>query len=112
MNWQLLGTRSPLGHDAPARSSPDGLVGISLYKHQQRSLAALIAQENAGGKRVETRPGAFDDVSDRPVVALSSAQVLSDPIGSGKSVVILALVLANPVPVARAERVPLQSLGP
>lgn len=78
--------------------TPRGFIDIELFPHQKTVLAALI--------RLEDRPLMM--ITDAPVNTLtrdrvrlqSSAIVLSEAFGSGKTFEILGLILARPIPRA------------
>lgn len=75
---------------APA---PPGFVG-SLYAHQQTSLKALLDIEEHRTIKLTTN-GKKGTLS-------TSAAVLSEKAGSGKTIVMIALILASPIPKPRA----------
>jgi len=78
---------------------------IELYPHQKTVLHALLDIENKRAKKVDIT---HDNISNTSAVVETSAVVLSEPFGSGKTIEILALILAKPVPIAY----PTHSNGP
>ena len=80
-----------------AASTPNGM-SIELYPHQAVVVKAMLDIERA---RVLTmHVDDFSDLTNHPAKIETSALVLSEPFGSGKTIEILAMILHQRVPIA------------
>jgi hypothetical protein len=78
--------------------TPRGFKNIELYPHQSTIVKALIDVED---RRVVTvRTAEFDNFTNTDVVIETSALVLSEPFGTGKTIEILGWILSRPIPRA------------
>ncbi|KAF8077645.1 hypothetical protein FPV67DRAFT_1462505 [Lyophyllum atratum] len=92
----------------------DDLSGLgmrsSLYKYQRRSVAAMMQKEldpsdipdplfipllSMNRETFYMQPGTMEVLQERPTVAASQSGILCEELGTGKTVMILALVLAT-----------------
>lgn len=78
--------------------TPAGFKNVQLYPHQATVVRAMLDIESRRMVKVAT-PEFFDFTTDEAVIE-TSAMVLSEPFGSGKTFEILALILASPIPRA------------
>ncbi len=96
-------TITELNCSSEGLDTPPGMYGIVLYPHQRTSVAALLSIENkrltmlskynfTGFRQVNTQG--------TNIYATSSAAVLSDRLGSGKTFIALAMMLYRPIPPA------------
>jgi SNF2 family DNA or RNA helicase len=81
--------------------TPIGFKGIELYPHQSTVVKAMIDLENTRVVKVKTAE--FTDYTTEDAVIETSAMVLSEPFGSGKTFEILALILSQRTPKAFPE---------
>jgi len=89
-----------VGHDCydelPTVDTPPGLIGIELFHHQKIVVRRLLDMEH---KRYSTgEPNT--NYSTLDMIITTSALILADPFGSGKTIEILAFILYRPVPRA------------
>ena len=91
--------------------TPAGMVGINLLEHQKVILAALIRLEDERSMIVSDVPNVSMITKDKTAVVRSSAIVLSEAFGSGKTFEILGLILSRPVPKAFPHHVNAAILG-
>lgn len=85
-----------LDHTSPTICDIPGLQ-CSLYPHQQTILHRIVELEDAGMVTVKLP---LQHLTSAPAMIQSNSIVLSEPFGSGKTAVIIALVLLRPVPRA------------
>ena len=85
--------------------TPDGFKGIQLYPHQATAVKALLDIEDARIIRIANKDFLEQSSHTNDVIIETSAVVLSEPFGSGKTFEILALILTRPVPRAFPEHV-------
>ena len=78
--------------------TPERLRGIELYEHQKTIVQALIDLENS--RMIEVRGHPFSKISLHPALIGTSACVLSEQFGSGKTIELLALIDKQPIPKA------------
>lgn len=78
--------------------TPKGFKTIELQPHQQTVVKALIDIEDR--RVLIVRTGDFSEYTDTDVVVETSALVLSEPFGSGKTIEILGWIMARPIPRA------------
>lgn len=93
-----LDTQLELEENFEAIETPNGFKNIELYPHQATVIKALIDAED---KRVITvRSGDFDEITNGQVKVETSALVLSEPFGTGKTYMILGFIMERPIPKA------------
>jgi hypothetical protein len=93
-----LETKIELTEKFDGVETPRGFKNIELYPHQSTIVKALIDVED---RRVVTvRTGDFDNLTNTDVVIETSALVLSEPFGTGKTIEILGWILSRPIPRA------------
>lgn len=82
-------------------ATPAGFKKIQLYPHQATVVKAMLDIEN---KRIlQVKTDRFLSISTDTVIVETSAMVLSEPFGSGKTFEILALIMTSPIPRPVAE---------
>lgn len=97
------GIREDIGRDWDRTETPVGFrEDFRLYPHQETAVRGILDLEDMRVINIErrTRSG-FEDQAK----LLTSAVVLSEPFGSGKTMMILAVILSRPVPRAIPEHV-------
>lgn len=82
-----------------SEETPRGFKNIELQPHQATVVKALIDCEDNRVVSIIENVG-FDEITCTPVKVETSAMVLSEPFGSGKTYEILGLILLRPVPRA------------
>ncbi len=98
----LFGERSDVPRHSPAADTPAGLIDIELYPHQKTLLQAILDVEDARILKIRTL-GVTAQLYQNPkhgTIAETRALVISDQFGSGKTIVILSLILLRPIPRA------------
>jgi SNF2 family DNA or RNA helicase len=85
--------------------TPEGFKGIELYPHQATAVKALLDIEDARLIRIKNKNFLEQSSNSDDVIIETSAVVLSEPFGSGKTFEILALILTRPIPKAFPEHV-------
>ena len=79
--------------------TPSRLIGVELYEHQKTIVQALIDLENSRmlmlGYDIK-----FNNISTKAPVVGTSACVLSEQFGSGKTIELFALIAIQPIPKA------------
>ena len=116
LRWDLLYhtycTQQQLDETCESLQAPDK-INIPLFAPQQKALAAMWRLELRGGLSINNIPCAYDDddddwnkdeeISDNilRVNVQTNMGVLSNPLGSGKTLVALSLIALNPMPPAR-----------
>lgn len=96
------GLRKDLDETYLATVTPDGFKDVVLRPHQAVIVQALCELEDA--RKLKVISGKFANLTTNHQLTLwSSAIVLSEPVGSGKTIDILALILKRPIPAAFAE---------
>jgi len=93
MNKQTLLDESFAMCETPAR-----LKNIELYEHQKTIVRALIDLEDA--RTIKLYGTAFAEITTHTPLAGTSAILLSEQFGSGKTIELLALIAERPVPKA------------
>lgn len=88
-----LGIKTYINEDYAKLTAPPRL-NVKLYPHQETAAQALLDIEDRCKIHVA------GDKSNNPAYAHTSAAVLSEPYGSGKTFIALAYVIARPVPKA------------
>lgn len=93
------GLRHRLDHTYRSINNPDLLNHITLFPHQMTAIQALIDIEkiqaiNIGNDHSNKRN------TDSDAIIETKCVILSDPYGSGKSVIILGLIVISPLPAA------------
>ncbi|SIP86101.1 Putative helicase [Pacmanvirus A23] len=92
-----LGIQVQLDDDFDIVETPAGFRNIELYPHQATAVRALIDIEDKHVLTVNAN-GKYTDITNSEVKIETSAMVLSEPFGSGKTIDILGLILERPVP--------------
>ena len=82
--------------------TPAGLHGVDLYPHQKAALAALLDIERKRVININIE-NCFKSGVTMSGSITSSAAVLSEPFGSGKTIVIISLILSSQIPRAVPE---------
>lgn len=97
--YHALDTQIELTEDFDIVETPEGFKShIELYPHQATVVKALVDVED---RRVVTvRTSDYDEITSGEVKIETSAMVLSEPFGSGKTIEILAMILMRPIPKA------------
>lgn len=93
-----LNNQLEITEDFASIETPLGFKGVELYPHQATVVRALIETEDARVLNVNTSE--FDAITGHQVKVETSALVLSEPFGSGKTFDILGLILERPIPKA------------
>jgi hypothetical protein len=94
----ILGERIELTSVYATIDTPAGFHDIQLYEHQKVVVKAILDAEDRRVLTVRTRE--YSDLTTSAVKVETSALVLSEPFGSGKTIEILALILWRPIPRA------------
>lgn len=92
-----FGIRTPLDHTFKSVATPYGLKNIELFPHQSTIVAALLELEDKRVLQIQYDP---EVPTHHKVIIETSAIVLAEPFGSGKTIEILAMILYRPVPRA------------
>ncbi|QYB17714.1 transcription activator BRG1 [Pacmanvirus S19] len=92
-----LGIQVELDDDFDIVETPAGFRNIELYPHQATAVRALIDIEDKHVLTVNDNRK-YDDITNSEVKIETSAMVLSEPFGSGKTIDILGLILERPIP--------------
>lgn len=97
--YHALDTQIELNEGFDAIDTPEGFKShVQLYPHQATVVKALVDVED---RRVVTvRTTDYDEITSGEVKIETSAMVLSEPFGSGKTIEILAMILVRPIPKA------------
>jgi hypothetical protein len=85
-----------LDEHSPRAATPPGFIGITLRPHQEAVLASLSAME--GDRALVCLCHDYGHLTVHPVELRSSAVVLAESFGSGKTIELLALCLQRSVP--------------
>src|ERR1700743_3013148 len=78
--------------------TPIGFNDVQLYPHQKTAVKALLDLEDKKVLLMENVK--YTEVTIHNIVVESSALVLSEKFGAGKTIIILALILIKPIPKA------------
>jgi len=81
-----------------AGSAAASFIGLEPYPHQKEIIKRMIYIEDF---RKIISDLSFPDVSREPLEMETSAMVLSEPFGSGKTIELLGLILERPIPKMR-----------
>jgi hypothetical protein len=109
-----IGLKNPIIMLNETNDHIDNVPGLNtkLYPHQRTSLKALVDMEN---NRVITLKGTIKINSQQslnPGAKISfNEAVFSDPVGSGKTIVMLALIMTNRTPKAMPDIAPYHNLS-
>lgn len=96
----VLGQNTFLTGEFTKVETPSGFkAGVQLYPHQQTVVRAMLDLEDRRSIDVVTDKD-YSSMTNMSVKLESSAMLLSEPFGSGKTIEILALILLRPVPRA------------
>lgn len=88
-----------LSEEFSSIATPAGFRGITLYPHQAVVVKAILDLENTRVLTLNNHGDARFSAGNRTKLE-SSAIVLSEPFGSGKTFMILAVILERPIPRA------------
>ena len=92
-----------LTESSPEVDTPEGFKK-PLYDYQKRVVRAAVDIVQKRYIVIEDRKGIYNDVNDRsPIVGVSNCIRLSDPFGTGKTIMALAIITQLPIPKAIIE---------
>jgi hypothetical protein len=94
-----LGERILLTEKFHGVDTPKRMRGIELFPHQRTIVAAVVDMEDAKVLTIESYRQYASYTTDQAIIQ-SSALVISEPFGSGKTIEILAVIAVRPVPKA------------
>jgi len=113
LQYNTYGTQQYLNETHESLQNPDKIT-IPLYAPQQKALAAMWRLERRGGLSINNIPRRYnnENTNDRNknniisdtllrVKVQTNMGVLSNPLGSGKTLVALSLIALSPMPPAR-----------
>lgn len=99
-NYQhSLGERVVLNETFEMVNDPPGLKTIKLYQHQRTLVKAMLDLEERRGVVIRDNTD-YSSITADPLFLETSAMVLSAEFGTGKTIMVLAMILYKPIPRA------------